>query len=302
MSSAIESHQRRMTGRSADRRDDDRPQLEHGKKMQRLLIEEDGVVVDACIAQRDDELGPDLRAGADIPRRHPALGSCEMRAISSLRFSQLLRQYDDRLRRHVHLNTVRRASARAPNEAGLTRSGASKVLMAFIADAVRIGPVRRSALVPITVAATLAARCGSRFASAMNLPFEHRVPPTCATQVRWSSLADIGCAELDRQRGRTSKRLVHLEDVIGRRQHHLRASSVRIIACSTLTICAMFVMRTRSACWWKMLRLSRGDQRVAQRVLLVAGSRGCVPGSRVVPGAPLIDHRARRASPGRTCP
>ena len=64
-----------------------------------------------------------------------------------------------------------------------------------------------------------------------------------------------GAAKVQGEKPAALMDLQHLEDVIGRREEH-PGPSVRISACSTLTVCAMLAMRTRSAWLLKMLRES----------------------------------------------
>ena len=63
-----------------------------------------------------------------------------------------------------------------------------------------------------------------------------------------------------------------------------------IMACSTLIICAMLAMRTRSACRAKMFRFSAARIGVTQAVLLDQEAR-IAAGQRRIPAAPFVHHQ-----------
>ena len=171
-------------------------------------------------------------------------------------------------------------AACAANGAGATAFGAAKVLCASIAAAVSTLPaaalhlgagdvdvdVGRLARIGVDERQVQLAVLGARRrrADGRDGRRAQRVAADCRSASRGS---DIGILE----------RHVHLEHVVGRRQHHL-VPSVRIIACSTLTICAMLVMRTRSAWRVEDVEVERGHER--RRAACSAGTgspTGCPP-------------------------
>ena len=112
--------------------------------------------------------------------------------------------------------------------AGVTACGASKVLCASMVFEVSTRPVATFAFTPAPIHRTVAARFGSRFTSATcSFPSVSRAAVTL-TEGTLSCRACTSAPDLGRQLRGSLERDVHLEDVIGRRQHHARPS-VRIM-------------------------------------------------------------------------
>jgi hypothetical protein len=83
--------------------------------------------------------------------------------------------------------------------------------------------------------------------------------------------------------------LVHLEHVVGGREGHVVAS-VKIIACSTLMVCAMFVITIRSAWRWKMSKWTLATS-ASRNVFCWYRNPGLVPASTFHQVPPVIHHQ-----------